>query len=260
MQKWLPLTIALVLNAAANVLMKVGANTAKTLSDSATVLDRTLNFLNVATLVGILLFAANVLIYRKSLDVLNVSVAYPVMVSGGLILVTLAAALLPVLREKISWLQIAGMVVIAIGAIVLILPISSSSGRWTHPIDALFTSTSAVCVTGLIVEDTGSYFSTFGQTVILCLIQAGGLGIMTLSAFAGLVIGRQLSMRSQVVLGQNIGASGGRAIVPLVKYIVVLTVVAEAIGCALLFWRWKAAGVNSTASLRSTLRSTSNGG
>ena len=119
MHKWLPLGIALVLNAAANVLMKVGAvqekAAASSLAADATFVQKALNFMNVATIAGIVLFAGNVLVYRKSLDALNVSVAYPVMVSGGLILVTLAAVLLPILREKISPLQIAGMGLIALG-------------------------------------------------------------------------------------------------------------------------------------------------
>jgi len=119
MLKWLPLVIALVLNAAANVLMKIGAVQEKAaapgLGPDASFVARALNFLNAATVVGIVLFAANVLVYRKALDALNVSVAYPIMVSGGLILVSLAAAGLPVLRERISLLQIAGMALIAVG-------------------------------------------------------------------------------------------------------------------------------------------------
>jgi len=115
MHKWLALIIALVLNAAANVLMKVGANTAQDLSANASFVAKTLNFLNLATVVGIVLFAANVLVYRKALDALNVSVAYPIMVAGGMILVTLAAAMLTTLDEKIGHLQIAGMVLIAAG-------------------------------------------------------------------------------------------------------------------------------------------------
>ena len=115
MHKWLALIIALVLNAAANVLMKVGANTAQNLSANASFVAKTLNFLNLATVVGIVLFAANVLVYRKALDALNVSVAYPIMVAGGMILVTLAAAMLTTLDEKIGHLQIAGMVLIAAG-------------------------------------------------------------------------------------------------------------------------------------------------
>ena len=68
---------------------------------------------------------------------------------------------------------------IAIGTVLLILPISSQSGQFTSLIDALFTATSAVCVTGLVVVDTADYWSPFGQAIILFLIQAGGFGFMT---------------------------------------------------------------------------------
>jgi len=82
-------------------------------------------------------------------------------------------------------LMISFLMVIFVGALVLMLPIATSSNQTMNFIDAFFTSTSATCVTGLIVEDTGSYFSLFGQIVILILIQIGGLGIMTIStAFA----------------------------------------------------------------------------
>ena len=115
MRIWLPLVIALVLNAAANVLMKIGSNTASVLPVGTPVWQRLANFLNLATLVGILLFAANVLFYRKALDNLDISVAYPVMVSVGLILVTLAAVCIPVLSERVSTWQIFGMILIAAG-------------------------------------------------------------------------------------------------------------------------------------------------
>ncbi len=115
MFKWIMLIVALVLNAAANILLKVGAVTGQETSAGPTFWAKLLHFLNLATVAGIALFAANVLVYRRALDDLNVSVAYPVMVSGGLIIVTLAAAALPALREKITWLQVAGMVLIAAG-------------------------------------------------------------------------------------------------------------------------------------------------
>ena len=72
--------------------------------------------------------------------------------------------------------------VILIGALILTLPVSSASGVVTPFDQALFTSTSAVCVTGLVVQDTGSYWSAFGQAVILLLIQIGGLGVVTVAA------------------------------------------------------------------------------
>ena len=78
---------------------------------------------------------------------------------------------------------------ILVGALLLILPASSAEGVWTGFLDALFTSTSAVCVTGLIVVDTAVYWSPFGKVVILLLIQVGGLGIMLFAALIGLAIG-----------------------------------------------------------------------
>ena len=112
---WAPLVLALVLNAAANIMMKIGSKAAPQLAEGASVSDRIAAFLNAATVVGIALFAANVLVYRKALDNLDISVAYPMMVTGGLILVTLAATMLPALAEKISALQITGMIFVGIG-------------------------------------------------------------------------------------------------------------------------------------------------
>jgi len=112
---WLPLIIALVLNASANVLMKVGSQVAKARPAAEGLGGGVCHFLNAATIAGIVLFAANVLVYRKALDSLDISVAYPVMVSVGLILVAVSAAALPILSERISTPQIFGMVLIAAG-------------------------------------------------------------------------------------------------------------------------------------------------
>jgi len=114
-QKWLPLAIALVLNAAANVMMKVGAKTAGPLATDASLWAKVSNFLNAATVVAIALFAANVIAYRKALDSLDISVAYPIMVSLGLVMVTFAAVTLPILSERVTVRQIGGMVLIAAG-------------------------------------------------------------------------------------------------------------------------------------------------
>ncbi len=89
--------------------------------------------------------------------------------------------------------------VILVGAILLLLPWSQTKGEVGF-VDALFTSTSAVCVTGLVVVDTGSAYSLFGQLVIAALIQIGGLGIMTFAALAYLMLGRRLSLASQAAL------------------------------------------------------------
>ena len=85
--------------------------------------------------------------------------------------------------------------VILIGTVLLMLPSASVRGRVTPFTDALFTATSATCVTGLIVQDTGDYFSLFGQLVILILIQIGGLGIMTISTAFALIMGKRLTLK-----------------------------------------------------------------
>lgn len=115
MKAWLFLTAALLLNSFANILMKVGAATQKTLAEDASFFSKAVNFLNIATLAGIILFAGNVLLYRKALDGLPISIAYPVMVSLGLIIVVVFARFLPILSERISLLQIVGMVLIVAG-------------------------------------------------------------------------------------------------------------------------------------------------
>ena len=84
--------------------------------------------------------------------------------------------------------------VILLGALLLMLPLSTTAGCVTPFHEALFTATSAVCVTGLVVQDTGSYWSVFGQTVILTLIQIGGLGVVTVAASFALLSGRRISL------------------------------------------------------------------
>ncbi|MGH2475700.1 MAG: TrkH family potassium uptake protein, partial [Candidatus Limnocylindrales bacterium] len=82
-------------------------------------------------------------------------------------------------RSPSAVLVIGFAVVIAIGAVILMLPMSSATGTWTSPLDALFSATSAVCVTGLVIVDTGTYWSPFGHLVLLALMQIGGFGFMT---------------------------------------------------------------------------------
>ncbi len=115
MHSWWALTIALILNAMANVLMKIGANRGGQLAAESNLTAKLADFLNWPTLLAIFCFAANVLVYRRALQDLNVSVAYPVMVAGGLVLVTVAATSLSTLDERIGAAQIAGMVLIAFG-------------------------------------------------------------------------------------------------------------------------------------------------
>lgn len=94
------------------------------------------------------------------------------------------------------------LALIVVGTALLMLPMSLASGDWNSPLTALFTATSAVCVTGLIVVDTGTYFSSFGQFVILALIQLGGLGYMAATTLLLLLIGRRLGLKDKLAIQQ----------------------------------------------------------
>ena len=126
---------------------------------------------------------------------------------------------------------------IALGAFLLKLPISTNSGSISL-VDAWFTATSAVCVTGLVVVDTGSYFSTFGQCVILALIQIGGLGVMTISVLLFQWIGRSISFRQRRVMQDLFAHTPREDILSLVKSVVFFTVSAEIVGTILLTFHW----------------------
>lgn len=133
---------------------------------------------------------------------------------------------------------------ILVGSILLAPPISSSQGVWTSYVDALFTATSAVCVTGLIVVDTGTHYSHFGQAVILALIQLGGLGIMTYGVFLGLAIGKGAGLKEAQVVRDSFGIYSG-TLAGLLLRIVLVTLAIEGVGALILFWHWNG-NVSST--------------
>jgi trk system potassium uptake protein TrkH len=122
------------------------------------------------------------------------------------------------------------------GTILLMLPSATVSHRITPFINALFTATSATCVTGLTVVDTGSYYSLFGQLVILALIQVGGLGIMTISTAFAVLLGQQLTLKVENVM-QNVTGEGMKFdMLTLVKNVVFVTLIIEAIGAFMLYF------------------------
>lgn len=127
------------------------------------------------------------------------------------------------------------MITIFIGTLLLLLPISVQPGNTLSILDALFTSTSATCVTGLIVHDTGTFFSLYGQIVILLLIQVGGLGIMTISSAIAVMLGQKLTLKSENLVQNVVGASSRLDMVQLVRSILLVTVILEMAGAALLF-------------------------
>lgn len=128
--------------------------------------------------------------------------------------------------------------VIALGTLMLLLPRATSTGHSMRFIDALFTATSATCVTGLIVVDTGSFFSRFGQAIILALIQLGGIGIMSLVAFSAAAIGRGIGMRERAMLKDILDSSFIGEVTRLLRNIVLITVVFETAGVILLTRIW----------------------
>lgn len=129
--------------------------------------------------------------------------------------------------------------VIIVGAFLLMLPVSTTSNQSMNFIDAIFTSTSATCVTGLIVEDTGSYFSYFGQIVILLLIQIGGLGLMTISTAFALFFGQKLTVKIESVMQNVMGETSRLNLFQLLKYIMGITLFFELIGAIFLFFTFK---------------------
>jgi len=132
------------------------------------------------------------------------------------------------------------LIIIIIGAILLSLPISSIKPGPANFLTALFTSTSAVCVTGLIVVNTANYWSTFGQAVILILIQIGGLGIMAFSTMGFILLGKRLTLSKRKLLKEDIGAFNIGGIIDLLKYIITVTFIIELAGSVLLFLNFRA--------------------
>ena len=120
--------------------------------------------------------------------------------------------------------------VILLGALLLMLPVSTTGGNVTPFNEALFTATSAVCVTGLIIQDTGSYWSTFGQAVILALIQIGGLGVVTIAASFALLSGRKISLMQRSTMQDAISAPKVGGIVRLTRFILRGTFLIELLG------------------------------
>lgn len=121
------------------------------------------------------------------------------------------------------------LTIIIIGTLLFTLPKSTTPGQ-IKAVNALFTSTSATCVTGLIVVDTGSYFSPFGQAVLLCLIQVGGLGLMTFMAFFGLTLGRGLGIKQEVVMRDALSLESRWGLRRVIVFILTMTFVVEAAG------------------------------
>jgi len=109
--------------------------------------------------------------------------------------------------------------IILLGSILLALPCAAQSGQSIGWFDGLFTSTSAVCVTGLIVRDTGTTFNLFGQIVLLCLIEVGGLGFMTFATLVFRILGRQISLKERMLIRESLNESGTGGMDSLIRWV-----------------------------------------
>lgn len=143
----------------------------------------------------------------------------------------------PNLRIKLNPVQILSLGFLAfilIGATILTLPISSKSGEVTNFLDSLVTSTSAVCVTGLVTLDTSAHWSVFGQTVIMTLIEIGGLGFMSFTVLLYLIIGKKITLRERLLMQEAMNAYSIQGLVKMVKYVLIFTVSVQFFGALLL--------------------------
>jgi trk system potassium uptake protein TrkH len=129
-------------------------------------------------------------------------------------------------------------VIILLGAFMLTLPVSTKDGQGLSFLNALFTATSATCVTGLVVVDTGTIFSTFGQLVILLMIQIGGLGFMTFATLFALLLGKKISLKERILLQESLNNLSMEGIVKLARRILIFTAVIEFVGAVLLSIRF----------------------
>ncbi|KYG94776.1 TrkH family potassium uptake protein [Paenibacillus jamilae] len=150
------------------------------------------------------------------------------------------------MNPNASWLRlsppqifVAGFaIIILIGSLLLMLPISNTTGKPLAFIDALFTAASATCVTGLVVKDTGTFFTTFGQVVIAALIQIGGLGFMTMATLIALVFKRRISLRERLILQEAMNQTSVEGIVGLIRKVLLYSLVIEGVCATIFSVRW----------------------
>lgn len=124
--------------------------------------------------------------------------------------------------------------VILTGAILLTFPFAAAGGQRTSFADALFTATSSVCVTGLVIQDTATYWSVFGQFIIMLLIQIGGMGVITVAAFFAMLSGRKITLMQRSTMQEAIAAPKMGGIVRLTGFIIKLTLLIEFLGAVMM--------------------------
>ncbi|MFP7169942.1 TrkH family potassium uptake protein [Terribacillus halophilus] len=129
-------------------------------------------------------------------------------------------------------------VLIALGTFLLMLPFATADRHHLSFVDALFEATSAVCVTGLVVVDTQTTFTLFGQIVLLCLIQIGGLGFMTLTVFIAMLLRRTISYEERHLVKESLSQDSYEGIIRMVRFVILFTVICELLGTIILGMHW----------------------
>ena len=129
-------------------------------------------------------------------------------------------------------------VIIMIGSLLLMLPAATTDGQGLKAVDAVFTATSATCVTGLIVVNTKEAFTIFGSTVIMFLIQIGGLGIMSMSTLFAFIVGKKISLKERLIIQEDLNQYQISGMVRLVQYLLGFTFAIEGTAAAILFLRF----------------------
>ena len=144
-------------------------------------------------------------------------------------------------KAKLSSVQIIALgffIMIALGTGLLMLPAASHAPGGASFLDALFTATSASCVTGLVAQDTGTYWTTFGQVIIILLIQTGGLGFMSIATLFLLLLRKRLGLRQREVVVDSVSYDRLGGFVPFMKLVFLGTLLAEGLGAVLLSIRF----------------------
>lgn len=140
-------------------------------------------------------------------------------------------------KTKFSEVQVLALgffIVIFIGGTILSLPISSASGEATNFLDSIFTATSATCVTGLVTVDTGTHWNLLGQTVIMILIEIGGLGFMSFATFISVLIGRRITLKSRLLMQEAMNTFNIQGLVKMLKKVMLFTFIIQFIGALIL--------------------------
>ncbi|MEQ8153493.1 MAG: TrkH family potassium uptake protein [Clostridiaceae bacterium] len=138
---------------------------------------------------------------------------------------------------KFSAVQILALgfaIVIFIGGIILSLPACSADGNYTSFIDAVFTSTTSVCVTGLVTVDTGTHWNYFGKTVIMLLIEVGGLGFMSFATLIAILIGKKITLKERLLMQEAMNTFSFQGIVKMVKYVLAFTFSVQILGAIIM--------------------------